>query len=331
MERITHSLLAKKLGVSKMTISLALRNSYQVSETMRAKVHRLANELGYEHNNKVSKLMKSLKKGNLKDTYDPIAVLNLTNKKICTEKKQGAEEVAKRAGYYLEEFTLGKSFTTFERLEKLLLNRNIKGILLFSDLMNEKINEAKLKNFKIIMQGSSFPRILAPRVLTNVTQSYLEIFKRISARATKKIGILFPAHASTFYKSCLYGAITSTIDQTKIKISYFDQHNESFTDHEQLRSWFLKEMPDVFISFIPDMHCKIENLVNIKFPHDCKYIEMPISSEKKDVSGMHLDQKKIGSLMVASVVGMIESDSNYELLGEHDLMINLTWHKGKTF
>ncbi|NBT49756.1 MAG: LacI family DNA-binding transcriptional regulator, partial [Actinobacteria bacterium] len=53
--------IAKKCRVSKVTVSLALRNSPRISSSMRARVAQVAAELGYTPNPMVSALMTSLR------------------------------------------------------------------------------------------------------------------------------------------------------------------------------------------------------------------------------------------------------------------------------
>ena len=54
--------IAEKAGVSRMTVSLALRGSPQVSKELQARVRQIAEEMGYQPNARVSRAMAELAK-----------------------------------------------------------------------------------------------------------------------------------------------------------------------------------------------------------------------------------------------------------------------------
>ena len=62
MPRVTMSTIAERAGVSKNTVSLALRHDPQIPAETRARIEKIARELGYAKNPVVSQLMTELRK-----------------------------------------------------------------------------------------------------------------------------------------------------------------------------------------------------------------------------------------------------------------------------
>ena len=67
--------IAEKAGVSRMTVSLALRGDPQVSKDTQARIREIAEELGYQPNAKVSRAMSELAKSRHVEADERLAFL----------------------------------------------------------------------------------------------------------------------------------------------------------------------------------------------------------------------------------------------------------------
>ena len=57
-KRVSLADIAKKVGVSRNTVSLAMRNSASISEITRKKIVKVAKEMGYERNELLSRIIR---------------------------------------------------------------------------------------------------------------------------------------------------------------------------------------------------------------------------------------------------------------------------------
>ena len=129
--------IALEAGVSLMTVSRALRKQPSVSARLRARIHDIADRLGYRPNPLVSALMSQRRAGkpphyNLKLGYITQFPTRAGWKKIRIfgQFYDGAAQGAERHGYQLEEFWLTEPGMTPQRMSKILMTRNIHGLII---------------------------------------------------------------------------------------------------------------------------------------------------------------------------------------------------------
>ncbi|MES2438016.1 MAG: LacI family DNA-binding transcriptional regulator [Verrucomicrobiota bacterium] len=128
--------LAKLMGVSHVTVSLALRDSPQISVKVKAEVKRLAEEHGYRPDPMLNALS-NYRQSKGKRAFQ--AVIGWINGWQDPDQLRGYEEfdaywngasgAAQKLGYRLEEFRMDGS-TTPRRLDQILSSRGIRGLLL---------------------------------------------------------------------------------------------------------------------------------------------------------------------------------------------------------
>jgi LacI family transcriptional regulator len=129
--------IADKAGVSLMTVSLALRNSPRISPATRARVRRVADELGYTSDPKIADMMNYLRKRRTVKNRPVLALINARDAPLARLRAPHAVAIARcasaaaqRQGYRLEEFWLGEAGMTERRLSNILEARGIRGVLL---------------------------------------------------------------------------------------------------------------------------------------------------------------------------------------------------------
>lgn len=134
--RISIRDLAKILGVSHATVSLALRDSPRISKETRERVRKEAEKLGYRPDPMLAALSQYRRDKLAHPITASIAWINAWSKpeelRAFREFDQywlGASAAAAKFGYRLEEFQMGKGCSP-ERLHQILSARGIRGILL---------------------------------------------------------------------------------------------------------------------------------------------------------------------------------------------------------
>ncbi len=136
-QKVTLKEIADATGLTRMAVSLALRNKAGVSNETREKVMRLASQLGYEPDPEVSNLMARIRASRPVGTKASIALLSSgpvpegTSTSI-TERKyvEGVIERARIYGYGVEEFHIGDNTMSPARAGAILWSRGIEGVIL---------------------------------------------------------------------------------------------------------------------------------------------------------------------------------------------------------
>jgi LacI family transcriptional regulator len=128
--------IADAAGVSRMAVSLALRNSPKISPPTAERIRKLANELGYRPNPMVSALMTQLRQS--REVKKPSVIAYVTA--FPTEGGwrrpgpalayyEGAQRRAGELGYTLEEWWLRRPGLTERRFCEILNTRDIHGMI----------------------------------------------------------------------------------------------------------------------------------------------------------------------------------------------------------
>jgi len=133
-DRITIRDLAKLAGVSTATVSLALRDSHEVSPATREKIQALAQKHNYRSHPAVSTLMQQVRSGGR--IYDEETIAFIRTGKDAGENATGplellagAEQEAFRLGYRIETFWAGYLGAKAEQLGRMLYHRGIRGVI----------------------------------------------------------------------------------------------------------------------------------------------------------------------------------------------------------
>jgi LacI family transcriptional regulator len=130
-------MIADEVGVSRMAVSLALRNSPKISRAMRQRIQETAERLAYRPNPLVRALMTQLHDFR-RAQHLPTTIAYLTSFPTrngwrrpgpFVEFFEGAKQRAEALGYQLEEWWTGKPGSYEKRLSEILSQRHIFGVL----------------------------------------------------------------------------------------------------------------------------------------------------------------------------------------------------------
>lgn len=137
MSRPTLNDIARQVGYSKNTVSLALRGDPQIPEVTREKIREAAARLGYQPNAVVSHLMAQLRASRTTRLQAKLALVNAnrdpdafrTHPTIPTY-VEGCESRAAKLGYSFDRFWLHDPTLNAARWLRILHTRGIKGLVL---------------------------------------------------------------------------------------------------------------------------------------------------------------------------------------------------------
>jgi LacI family transcriptional regulator len=148
MQRLSMARVAEAAGVSKNTVSLALRNSPRISAETRLRVERAAARLGYQRNAAVSCLMAEMRRSGSGGFSATLALLNANEDReafrvhpTVPRYVAGARRRAAELGYGCDEFWLHDPEVSGKRLASILRARGIRGALVVGLLSSNRLPE----------------------------------------------------------------------------------------------------------------------------------------------------------------------------------------------
>jgi LacI family transcriptional regulator len=188
--------LAKHLGISHVTVSLAMRDHPRISLETRAKVKQAAVDLGYRPDPMLQSLARYRKNKTSKSVHSCIAWINASQPAARFHKYKefnlywtSAQAAAATFGYRLEEFLLGGKMTP-ERLHKILATRGIPGILLPPQFPHPDWQDFPWDYYSIVRFGRSLQTPVCNVVTSDHMSNAMLAFREIRDLGYRRIGFV---------------------------------------------------------------------------------------------------------------------------------------------
>ncbi|MFH1498512.1 MAG: LacI family DNA-binding transcriptional regulator [Verrucomicrobiota bacterium] len=256
--RVTLAEMAKALGLTKMSVSRALKGVRGVSETTRAKVVAHAEAVGYVPDPIISNAMARMRTRRHVES-DTIAWLSShgapgawRSNYIVASVYRGAEQQAARMGYQLEEFCLNSPGMTPRRLGAILYNRGVRGVVVGPLFKHGVIEGFPWKHFAAASCGHSLHEPRLNRVSAEQHDVVQVGWKTLRARGLRRIGLYASANdnsrVNNAWLSAFLGCQQTCDVADRVAPMLTDDWNEQvFVD------WFKAHRPDALLSF-PEVH-----------------------------------------------------------------------------
>lgn len=206
-KRISLQQIADRIGVSKMTVSLALREHPRIPRETQERVKKVAAQLGYKPNPEVSQLMSAIRKDTTDEQGLPLAYVTTGGERgfwrtSPTELAywDGAAARAKTYGYYLEEYWMDEPRMTERRLSDILWNRGVKGIIVppMVRTLTGQIRYVKLAfdwpKFASVTIGDMLTTPQLNRVIHDHYASILTAMDKLIELGYRRIGLCLTEH-----------------------------------------------------------------------------------------------------------------------------------------
>lgn len=196
MPRPTQSDIAKQLGISKMSVSRALRGASQVSVELKESVLKTAEAMGYRPDPEITKLMTHMRRSKRVEATTTLGFIwaerdepssNVTS--WSQELARGAHVRAKQLGYQLEEFHLKASGMTAKRMSQILEARGIPGFIL-SPLVTRSRGHVSMQweKFSSVVIGLGYARPRLHRVHHHHFFGMMTAMRMLKKQGYRRIG-----------------------------------------------------------------------------------------------------------------------------------------------
>ncbi|MFA6962114.1 MAG: LacI family DNA-binding transcriptional regulator [Opitutaceae bacterium] len=333
--------LAAKIGVSRATVSMALRNHPRLSEETRKRVQAEAAKLGYKPNALVSALMTQVRGRQLNRSGEVLAFLTAYTEKeewqgaptvrACFE---GARTQAEQLGYRLEPYWLGPLGAHSAQVSRTLRARAVRGSILAPVPLDLGPVDLRWGSNLVVAIGYSFRQQALHRVTHNQFNGMLTCYERLRALGHKRIGLAMHREADErvhhYWMAGFYTGRQVHGGASVPMLFQGDWHNRP-QDRVQFLDWFAKNTPDAIIGILPDLPLKWLKAEGVKVPSDVSYAGLDLdSSQVGKVAGVRQHSESIGAAAVDLVAGGLQR--NDLRLPAHPQLIHLDgeWCEGQS-
>lgn len=337
VQRVTVYDIAKKLGVSHSTVSLALRNHHRISVKRRDEVQKLAKEMGYSPDPLLSRLashhFKPVK------IQSAIAWLNHWEQPDRLRKHQefdlywrGALAAAKQYGYNLEDIHWLPKYSA-RRFEQILLTRGIRGILIPPHQNPPLWGDFDWSKFSIIRFGLSVPIPDSHLVTADQLRGVIMAVHKMAEYGYRRIGLVMPADGDRKLGGGFVGGFSSAGQSFQLPVIppllteekvYTSQPEKACRLFSQ---WLKKNKPDGILTFMNETPAMLRQL-GYRIPED-----IGVAGTSMDVpvdAGIDQHSEAIGRIAVESLVAQINLNERGEPTDPSRILVESRWRDGKS-
>jgi LacI family transcriptional regulator len=314
--RISLRDIAAEIGVSHVTVSLALRGDARISATRRAEISAAAERLGYRPDPMLSSLSAYRQAKKPVAIRSTIAWLNqwpdpkeLRRFHEFDAYWRGAHDYAARLGYRLDEFVLNKDMTP-ARLQQILLARNVRGILLPPHRNGLDLPGFDWAQFSVVRLGISVEHPRAHIVTSDQKNCAAMAFERIWEKGYRRIAYVtahgFDRNTGGNFRAGYLSAQDIHVPLRKHLAPLVLSEEATAGDVRTLRRWLKTTRADAILSPLG----KLSNLlssVGCRVPEDIGVAALSRLDGNFDAS-VDQNSTEVGRVALATLAGLIQQN-----------------------
>ncbi len=334
----TIRLLAQAAGVSKATVSLALRDSPRIRPAVRERIQRLAVEAGYRPNALVANLLAQLRASKTSTFQSTLGLICVAkNDSILREVPTfrswiaGCQARATELGYGFDQFWVHEPGIPPDRLVEILDTRNIRGLAVVGFLDGGTIP----RKFDPLWRRSAAvalgTRPTRPAIHFASNDQYVTAAEAV--RELIQLGYQRPG-------LCVNGAIDDIIEnkftggfwvaQCRLPSAQrLPAFNFQPDAREGFAVWLREHRPDVIVTVHGQVREWVASL-GLDVPGDIGLVHLDKTSDFEGWAGMAQNSELVGRAAMDMVIGQLHRNETGVPPFQKCMLINSTWVPGPT-
>lgn len=335
---VTMEDVAKKLGVSNATVSLALNNSPKVAEATRKRVLEAATEMGYHTNPYVSALMAARRHGKDPGQTPVVALITPTRNKDDWKKRyhlqrfiDGCNVTAQNLGIRTELFWIGDEAMTARRMNEILYNRGIRGAVLmshgvFGEKLDHSWNEVATVTYGV--------RQLTPDTDWIAADFYGNMEKTLGIMREQhldRIGfVMDKPFPYSHHNRWLAAYLMDQELQYHKGLSRLTPWLDEEPGFEGFSAWFEQAKPQAIICVRAPTVIGFLEQMGLRVPEDVGVVAIGTAEKDGDISGIVENARACGKLAIEMLLDRIHRGEFGNYSEPHHVMVNGQWNRGRT-
>lgn len=302
--RVTQRDIAKAIGVSHMTVSLALRNDPRASAETRGRIQQKAAEMGYLPDPMLSAMGHYCRTSRATPVMAELAWFNLWREpaKLYSYREfeqywKGAVESAWQHGYRLEEYRVKDM--PLPRLDGILKTRNIRGILVPPSPLPglEGLNRFPWRDYAVVQLGVTCPVPLPHSVGADDVANSALALEKIREKGYRRIAFVGDRALQRAFGAGFYWAQRMLPVQMP---EFFLPLKEPARHRIKLAAWIRKERPDAILTDNGELPEILADL-GIRVPEDIALATTTLYDTPID-AGIDHHSMEIGRMSILSLM-----------------------------
>lgn len=338
--RVTLKDIAARVGVTKTTVSLALRDSPGVSQTMRETIRRVAREMGYVADPILQRLAAYRRAGAAGQFQSVIAWINhwdqprqLRGFHEFEQYWRGARLAAKRLGYQLEEFIWPTDLPA-STVEQMLQARGVLGLLLPPHKPDVNWGNFDWDKFSLLRFGMSVRQVDANLVTADHQRAMIMAMKKIHDYGYRRVGLIYNAEHDRAMGGNHYGGFmwAQMLLGCEAPIPPLDSETKTpqlaAATRRSLEAWMKQYRPDAILTATPEAPALLQEL-GYRIPRD---VAVASTSPYDILVDAGIDQcpNIIGQVAAEMLIKQISLNERGEPDDPCRILVESRWKDGKS-
>ena len=339
MARPTFADIARKVGCSKYTVSLALKDDPQISVATRDRVRAVAAKLGYEPNAVLSQLMAQLRSSRTARFQAKLALINANHDPAALRDHPtiptyvaGCEDRARKTGYAFDRFWMHDPALKPDRLRRILQTRGIKGILLVGLMDSNRLPP------EFTPLWETFPTVVTGVRTRNPDLSFccvdhhhlaLQAIERALELGYRRPGlVLDDVIDQLIERRFSAGFQTGQRDLPRARrLPIFSLSGSDGAPPAGFGPWLEQHRPDVVFT----LYNRVKRWIAAtgrRVPDDVGIIQLEWRSRRPEIAGMNQHNSAVGAAAVDMLISQIHNNESGVNEFPRATLIGATWMPG---
>jgi LacI family transcriptional regulator len=292
--------LARTLGLSRTTVSDALRGSPRVDPVTAARVKKAAREAGYRRNPLAGALMSELRRSRGTAFRGVLAAVDFNEPdrpdyaaRFHSELVAGAQTRAAELGFKLEKFSVGRAGLTVQRLDSILQSRGIHGVFLLPAWDEPDLSNLDWTRYAGIYTDYIIERPALHSVCSDHYRSLLAALQRLAALGYTRPGLFLQKHHDERLQH-RWGAAFRTFQENHAGIRTLPPLIVETFSRDIFLQWFRRYKPDVVLAHNCDAIEWMES-AGAKIPTTHGFVCLNVLMRTRPCAGLDLQPRQLGA------------------------------------
>jgi LacI family transcriptional regulator len=329
--------IALAAGVSKATAGFALQNRPGVNKATRERILCIAKRLGYVPDARIASWMAKVQSAKAKDLL-PIAWLNTHAEKDAWHKHkfyspqlEGARERALQLGYRLEELWLHEPGMSMARINRILYQRGIEGVIVTPPAKHLHLNWDHMAGVSL---GGELLAPLLHRVSSDGNYNLFLALKILKRRGYRRIGICLPEYFRAkahrpFSAARIVYSMPPKPGKPPTLFYTPPKRGDNSKAKKQIAAWLLRHKPDVIVCYSNQIVDWVE-VAGYSVPEAIGVVHLATDDDVSDWASITSNRRDIGAIAAEWAVSLIHHRQFGVPRIAGDMLIRGSWHPGRT-
>ena len=332
--------LAALAGVSRTTVSLALRNHPSLPADTRARIQKIATAHGYKQDPVVSSLMAQLRTSRAQRSPERIAYFTTWDTRDGWRRSGnennyflGACERAAKLGYEVEHIWAREPGLTTARLSKILYTRAIRGIILAPFANPRSHITMEWKYFATAAISHTLVRPLVHRASHAHYNGMFLALRHLRHHGYRRIGFATRLEQSERVASSWLAALLvyqqGMPEAQRVPPLLSPVPTNAGMDAGAFKKWYNAHKPDAVISNLINP-LELLRTMGLRVPEDAGYASLDLINKDDPWSGIDQQAREVGAATVDLVVTQLQNNEFGLPTYPKTVYIDGLWRDGNT-